>query len=221
MRLFVTGVACVGKTTIGRRAANLMGLTFFDLDHEVETFFNTSIERLRERFLTSHSYRNEAARALLHLLARPESRHSVIALPPSGLMGGYLRAVKRSAGLVVALWDEPENILERITFYDIDSRPIERRVTAGEKRLYLREIKKDMTYFGKTYARAHLRIDIAGLNVEAAARRVQESVDVHAARAATGSERRESEQRLQRTKLRAAAEPEHVRLTTASTGRRE
>lgn len=196
MRLFVTGVACVGKTTIGRRAANLIGLTFFDLDHEVETFFNTSIERLQERFLTPHSYRTEAAKALLHLLARPESRHSVIALPPSGLMGGYLRAVKRSAGFVVALWDEPERILERITFYDIDSRPIERRLTAGEKRLYLREIKKDMTYFGKTYARAHLRIDIAGLDVEAAARRVKESVEVYAAEAVTGSERRKSEQRL-------------------------
>jgi shikimate kinase len=189
VRLFVTGVACVGKTTIGRRAADLMGLTFFDLDQEVETFFNTSLERLQARFLTPHSYRDEAARALLNLLSRPESRHSVIALSPSGLMGGYLRAVKRSAGLVAALWDEPENILERITFYDIDSRPIERRLTAREKRLYLREIKKDMTYFGKTYARAHLRIDIAGLDVEAAARKVKESVEVHVANGATGWQR--------------------------------
>ena len=196
MRLFVTGVACVGKSTIGRRAADLMGLTFFDLDHEVETFFKTSIERLQARFLTSHSYSNEAAKALLDVLARPESLHSVIALPPSGLMGGYLRAIKRSAGLIVALWDEPENILERITFYDIDSRLIERRLTAGDKRLYLREIKKDMTYFGKTYARAHLRIDVAGLDVEAAARTVKESVEVYAAKAATGSERVKSEQRL-------------------------
>ncbi len=196
MRLFVTGVACVGKTTIGRRAAKLMGLTFFDLDHEVETFFNTSIERLQGRFLGPHSYGNEAAKALVHLLARPESQHGVIALPPSGLMGGYLRAVKRSAGLVVALWDEPENILERVTFYDIDSHRIERQLSPGEKRLYLREIKKDITYFGKTYARAHLRIDIAGLDVEAAARKVKESVEVHAAKAATASERGTSEQRF-------------------------
>ena len=79
MRLFVTGVDCVGKTTIGRRAAQLMGLTFFDLDHEVETFFNTSIERLQGRFLGPHSYGNEAAKALVHLLARPESQHGVIA----------------------------------------------------------------------------------------------------------------------------------------------
>jgi len=109
---------------------------------------------------------------------------------------GVSKSLTHSAGFVVALWDEPENILGRITFYDIDSRPIERRLTAGEKRLYLREIKKDMTYFGKTYARAHLRIDIAGLDVDAAARRVKESVEAHAAKAATGLERRTSKQRL-------------------------
>ena len=181
MLLFLTGVSCVGKTTIGKRAAALMGLAFFDLDKEVETFFDTSIERLQRQFVTPDSYRNEAAKALRQLLARPESQHSVIALPPSGLMGGYLRAVKSSAGLVVALWDEPKNILERITFYDIDSRRIDRRLDPHEKRLYLKEIKKDMTYFGKTYARAHLRINIAGLDVEAAARRVKESVEAHAA----------------------------------------
>jgi shikimate kinase len=185
MRVFLTGVACVGKTTIGRKAADLMGLAFFDLDDEVETFFDTSIERLQSRFLTMHSYRNEAAKALLHVLERPESRHSVIALPPSGLMGGYLRALKRSDGVIVALRDEPENILERITFYDIDSNLVERCLTADEKRAYLREIKKDMTYFGKTYARAHLRVDIAGLDVEAAARKVKETVEELAAKAAS------------------------------------
>ncbi len=190
MRVFLTGVGCVGKTTIGRRAADLMGLAFFDLDDEVEAFFGTSIERLQGRFLTPHSYRNEAAKALLRLLERPESRRSVIALPPSGLMGGYLRVVKRSAGVVVVLRDEPEKILERIIFFDIDSNPIDRRLTATEKRAYLREIKKDITYFGKTYARAHLSVYIAGLDVEVAARRVQEAVERLAVQAAESESRR-------------------------------
>nr|WP_269433388.1 shikimate kinase [Limnochorda pilosa] len=183
----MTGVSCVGKTTIGGRAAALMGLDFFDLDHEIETFFNTSIERLQARFLTPHSYRDEAAKALDNLLARPESQHSLIALLPSGLMGGFLRTIKRSSGPVVVLWDKPENILERLTFYDIDSRPIKRKLTATDRRLYLREIKKDMAYFGRTYKRAHLRIDITGLNVEAAARKLKESVEAYTARMVNGS----------------------------------
>lgn len=92
MHIFLTGVSCVGKTTIGKKMGKLLGVRFFDLDNEIESFFETSIERLRNRFLTVHSFRNEAAKALVHLLNRPESRDCVIALPPSGLMGGYQRA---------------------------------------------------------------------------------------------------------------------------------
>ena len=73
----------------------------------------TSIERLQNRFLTMHSFRNEAAKALVDLLNRPESQDCVIALPPSGLMGGYLRAIKKANGTTVVVTDKPENILQR------------------------------------------------------------------------------------------------------------
>ena len=177
MRVFVTGVSCVGKTTIGRTLAELLGVKFFDLDHEIETFFGMSIERLQSKCLTMHSYRKEAAKALVHLLNRPDSRNSVIALPPSGLMGGYLRAIKKSAGTSIVLHDKPENILERIRFYDIDSKPIEKDLTADEKRLYRREIKKDITFFRKTYKRAQLQVDISGLDIRQAAGKVKEALE--------------------------------------------
>ena len=178
MRVFLTGVSCVGKTTIGRRVAELLGVKFFDLDHEIESFFGTSIERLQKKFRTIHSYRKEAARALVHLLNRPDSRDSVIALPPSGLMGGYLEVLKKSTGTAVALNDKPENILERITFYDRDSKLIDKNLTADEKRLYLREIKKDISYFRESYERADLQVDISGLNIEQAAGKVKEALEV-------------------------------------------
>jgi hypothetical protein len=46
MRIFVAGVSCVGKITIGARLASLLEYRFFDLDVETERFFGTSIERL-------------------------------------------------------------------------------------------------------------------------------------------------------------------------------
>jgi shikimate kinase len=177
VRMFLTGVSCVGKTTIGRRLSELLGLDFFDLDKEIEMFFGTSIERLQNRFITIHSFREEAAKALVDLLHRPASRESVIALPPSGLMGGYLRVIKKSAGTRVVLQDAPEKILERIVFYDVDSRPIEKNLTAAEKRVYLREIKKDITYFRNSYERANLQVDISGLDVDEAAQRVKLAVE--------------------------------------------
>ena len=177
MRFFITGVGCVGKTTIGKKMGELLCVRFFDLDSEIESFFETSIERLQNKFLTIHSFRNEAAKALVHLLNRPESRDCVIVLPPSGLMGGYLRAIKKANGITAVVTDKPENILARITFYDIESHPIEKKPTPKEKKLYLREIKKDITYFRTSYQRANLQVDISGLDPDQAARKVKEAVE--------------------------------------------
>lgn len=154
-----------------------MGITFFDLDHEVEKFFGTSIERLQMKYLSLHSFREEAAKALAHILKRPDSRKCLIALPPSGLMGGYLRVLKKTKGLRVVITDTPENILERIRFYDIDTRPLDITLTAEEKKLYLREIKEDITYFNKSYIRADLHVDISGLDSDRAAQKVKEAVE--------------------------------------------
>ncbi|MBN1279650.1 MAG: hypothetical protein JW989_07775 [Chlorobiaceae bacterium] len=179
MRLFLTGVSCAGKSTTGAVIAEFLGVKFFDLDLEIEAFFNTSIERLQKRCFNMHGYRNEAAKALEHLLARQESTECVIALPPAGLMGGYLRVLKKNNGIRVVITDEPENILERLRFYDIDSRPIEKVLSQKERALYLRELKKDMTYFRKSYERADLQVDISGLDPVQAAHKIIESVNAY------------------------------------------
>ena len=43
MRVFLTGVSCVGKTTVGKELAELLGANFFDLDDEIEMFFGTGV----------------------------------------------------------------------------------------------------------------------------------------------------------------------------------
>jgi len=91
-------------------------------------------------------------------------------------MGGYLRVVNKAGGITVVLVDRPENILRRITFYDIESRPIEKSLSEKEKLLYLREIKKDITYLRKSYGRSDFQVDVAGLSPEAAADRVIQSL---------------------------------------------
>jgi shikimate kinase len=173
MRVFLAGVACVGKTTVGARLADLLGCLFFDLDLEVERFYETSIERLQSRYLTSHSFRLAASRALTHVLSKVENSNWVIALPPSGLMGSYWRVVKKTQdATIVVLKDVPENILKRITFYDIDSCREQRTLTECEKALYLREIKEDISYFSRSFRKAHMSVDITGCNPEEASRKV-------------------------------------------------
>lgn len=50
MRVFLTGYMGSGKTVIGKRLANKLGLTFFDLDAYFEQKFRTSISLFFERF---------------------------------------------------------------------------------------------------------------------------------------------------------------------------
>ena len=172
MRVFLTGVGCVGKTTVGLRLAQLMGLSFFDLDTQIEQFFGMSIEQLQQKYWMPHDFRKEASKALAYILDKPESQQAVIALPPSGLMGGYLAVIKKTQGLKVALLDTPERILDRVVFYDVDSRPMDKRLTNEERGLYLQEIRKDLTYFKKTYTKADLQVSIEDMDVEQAAHHI-------------------------------------------------
>ena len=175
MRIFLAGVSCVGKTAVGARLAGLH--RFFDLDVEIERFFGTSIERLRSRYLTSHDFRLAASQALKDILSREDSCNCVIALPPSGLLGGYWKIVSRTRdATIVALRDTGENILGRVTFYDIDSRLVPMNLTDHEKTLYLREINGDIAYFSRSFRRAHVSVDIAGCSPEEASRKIRDAL---------------------------------------------
>ena len=70
VRLFLVGVACVGKTTIGRRLAARLGYCFYDLDEEVESFYGASIERLQKRFATMEAFRKKSALVITYLASK-------------------------------------------------------------------------------------------------------------------------------------------------------
>ena len=167
MRVSLVGVSCVGTTRIGRILARRRGWPFFDLDEEIERRFGLSVERLQARFLTGYDYRKDCAVVLERVAAANPG--CVIALPPGGLRGAFLRVVRRVPGVTVAVHDTPENILERIIFYDIGSRRIDEHLTGEERVLYLKEITAGISYFQRSYERADLQVTIAGLGPQASA----------------------------------------------------
>jgi shikimate kinase len=154
-----------------------LNVGFSILDVETERFFGTSIERLRNRHLTSDDFRIAASQVLKHVLSRDDSCNCVIALPPSGLLGDYWKVINDTRdAIIVVLRDTPENILSRITFYDIDSRPVQKDLTDREKGLYVREIRRDMAYFGRSFRKAHVSVDITGSNPDEASRKVRDAL---------------------------------------------
>jgi shikimate kinase len=177
MRILLTGVSCVGKTTIGPELAALLGIPFFDLDHEVEAFFHDTIPRIQARSLSMHFYRKKVCRVLKALLLQTDAKNSVIALPARGLMTPYWNVVKASRSTVVVVQDDPINILNRIIFLDDDNRLIDMKLTPNERALYLEEIKKDMRYFARSHAKADLKVHIKGLGPVEAAKQIMLALD--------------------------------------------
>lgn len=164
MILYLVGVSCVGKTTFGKMLADKIGFTFFDLDDEIQKYYNKPIERIQDEFLTMNGYREKASVVLDHLLSEVTGTNTVIAGTPSGLMFSYLRIYKKHKAkinlLSIHIKDSPVNILNRLTFYDEDSEPIIVEMDEFKEIRYLQNIKEDYNYFKKSYARADLEVNI-------------------------------------------------------------
>jgi len=113
MRILLTGISCVGKTTVGKILAERLQYHFFDLDDEIEKYFGESIERLKARYRMEHDFRYEIGVIVFKdILFKRDSSDCVIAMPPSGLKDAYLRTIRKIDCIVVAINDTPENILK-------------------------------------------------------------------------------------------------------------
>ena len=182
LSVFLVGISCVGKTTIANEFAKEYKYKFYDLDEEIETFFNKSISNIQSEFLTVHSYRTHVSVVLKKIIKENGDSDYIVALSPSGLMGGHLKTLKILNGkehLIIFIHDRAENILKRITFYDSNSNLLQKKLTEKEKKLYLREIKKDYTYYKQSYKKADYKLDIDGLTIRESARRIKRLIDNH------------------------------------------
>jgi shikimate kinase len=124
-----------------------------------------------------NDFRIAAANVLAHILSNPESYRCVVALPPRGLMDAYWKVVRSTDATTVVIQDRPENILNRIVFFDLDSRPLKRTLSARERRLYLKDINEDMRYFRTSYNKATMFVDISGRNIEESARKIKNQLE--------------------------------------------
>jgi len=167
LRILLVRVSCVGKSTIGKLIAEKLGYKFFDFDFEVEERMGEHISSIKNRtlaFINEHSYREEVKHILRDILMDNKD-NIVIAMPPSGLFGSYNTIIKKHPDvLTIALHDDAKNIVERLIFFEDDSQPIYNVVNEKNKQRYYREVKKDITYFGRTYKKAKIQFNIDGMD---------------------------------------------------------
>jgi shikimate kinase len=85
MRIFLAGVACVGKSTIGACLAKRLDCAFYDLDEEIETYFGAPLQALRAVAFTRQRFRKRYAGVVLTKLITEREPRFVMAPQPSGL----------------------------------------------------------------------------------------------------------------------------------------
>ena len=165
MVLCLVGISCVGKTTIGKMLSIHLGYSYFDIDEEVEKFYQKPIERIQDESVTMNRFREKASIVLDNILS--ENVNSVISGTPSGLKYSYLKVYKKHLKtreiISIHIFDQPENILKRLTFYDKDSKPIKIDLTESDNRKYLSEIISDYNCFKSSYQRADIQVDISSV----------------------------------------------------------
>ena len=162
MKIYIVGISCVGKTTIGKLLADYLAFSFYDLDTEVEKYYQKPIEILQNECLTMNGYRQKASVVLDLLLKTTEN--AVISGVPSGLRDAYLQIYKKHKKVIdvksVNIIDTPENILKRLTFYDVNSKLLDIKLDEDKKKRYVSKIRGDWNYFKKSLSRADLQINI-------------------------------------------------------------
>ena len=167
MIIYLVGISCIGKTTIGKMLADKIGYSFFDLDEEIQDYYQKPIERIQDECLTMNGYREKASVVLDKLFSK--NIDSVISGTPSGLRFSYLQVYKRHMDkelISICLNDSFENVLNRLTFYDKDSNPIMEELDESKKKRYLKEIRADYNYFKDSYKRADFQINIDNMQLE-------------------------------------------------------
>ncbi len=167
MILYLVGISCVGKTTIGKRLAEKIDFSFFDLDIEIQKYYSKPIERIQDECFSMNGYREKASKVLDYLFAK--NIDSVISGTPSGLKYSYLQVYKKHKAdkdlYSIQINDSHENVLDRLTFYDKDSNPIIEKLDDSKKKRYLKKIKADYNFFRDSYKRADFKIDINNISL--------------------------------------------------------
>ena len=116
--LFFVGPTGAGKTTIGKRVASHFGMTFLDLDHEIEERTGVDVSLIFD-IEGEQGFRRRETAALKDLASRDDV---VVATGGGCVLAPENRAVLRSHGFVIYLQTTVDRQLERL--YRDKQRPL-------------------------------------------------------------------------------------------------
>lgn len=175
--IVMVGLMGAGKTSVGRRLAQRLGLDFIDADHEIEAAAGCTIEEIFERFGET-AFRDGERRIIQRLLERPAH---VLATGGGAFIDSETRGRIKGAAVSVWLKADLEVLVRRVGRRS--NRPLLKR---GDPREVLTALM-DQRY--PIYAEADIRIDSADGPTDATVDRVVEALEKHMRERANGAAR--------------------------------
>ena len=147
MKILLFGVSNVGKTTTGELLAERLGFKFYDLDEEVKTRLNMTLE---EFVHTSNlRWRDQKRGSIIKKLIRSEE-DMVIAVTTISYTENFRTRISGEDILAIELYDTPENIFSRLVFSDEnDIVYADEHYKNKHKEFYLKDIQADLDWYGK------------------------------------------------------------------------
>lgn len=144
--IVLVGLMGVGKTTVGRRLANQMGLAFVDADEEIERAAGLTIEEIFDLFDEDY-FRDGERRVIARLM---EGERQVIATGGGAFMNEETRALILEKATAVWLDADLDTLVKRVARRD--TRPL---LKSGDPAKILADLAAKRN---PVYATAHIHV---------------------------------------------------------------
>lgn len=165
MKIFLFGVPCVGKSTIGDALSKKLNYLFFDIDDEINKKLNKSIDYFSENY--DHDERSKIKSDIMKEISLIKD-DCVIAVSPLHNIKSYKFLLSNKAIITININNTVENIFDFLGFYDEDNKVLEDSIEYKNKYKihYMNEIKKDILYYNSIYSLVEIQYDASDKSLE-------------------------------------------------------
>lgn len=161
MKILLFGISNVGKSTIGKQLSRKLEYDFDDLDEEIKRQYG-KIDNFQLEYPFDYERHRKRGEILKEIIDKYDD-NVVIAVSVINYSRFINDIIKNKEILAIEIQDKPENILKRLVYADEEDKIFQINISnIEEQKYYLKDIKKDITYYKKIYSKIENKFDIDG-----------------------------------------------------------
>ncbi|MBQ3414783.1 MAG: AAA family ATPase [Clostridia bacterium] len=161
MKILLFGISNVGKSTIGKQLSRKLEYDFDDLDEEIKRQYG-KIDNFQLEYPFDYERHRKRGEILKEIIDKYDD-NVVIAVSVINYSRIINDIIKNKEILAIEIQDKPENILKRLVYADEEDKIFQINISNIEQqKYYLKDIKKDITYYKKIYSKIENKFYIDG-----------------------------------------------------------